>query len=621
MPSRPETSRHRRAFLLVVATATLAVLGLLVREVQRYAVTDRLLLAPMIGGLDICMIEPADPASERDAHMKQDCRRPGGSAAARVKATLDEIGPRFSPNGRYELGYTLNIPLLQLFRKHDGDWRIDQELVSRFVRTIKDADWPVIVYFFATHFSVKAPIEAELASDPGNLAVSHLGPMAIDKYHGLDVFPWSIATTDNGITRRRVEAINALVAAVCDLPWWHRRKIRAVTLLGEVHHLFPGFEAGMGFAPPYIVSDYGASSASGFRAYLSARFGNVETLNKHLGSAFPEFNAVDLPAKDIRREPLRHFWEHIDSYAHGALAINGWAHRLGQPTPVWVRIYLNGRLVGRVPADLGRQDVAEAHPQIGTADLGWRFDLPFADLPHGLHRIDVVAEVDGNALQTIGSRRFAHVDRGQGPVREMPFEPLSGVQPADTDLMASIDSPVDLTPVFFNPLVPIWHDFRQRQVVNYLSFFAQRLQGTCLAKRDTYVHQIAPHANPSWDATKYAVDASLRPIEGLRLGISLYGESTYGRSFFDWYTRESGQKSYGVTEFHPLRAMDADEMRGTLDRHRAHGARFVTFFVDGQPRRALPGGQSIFVYTTFNPDVTAFGSDRLFKAVQANMNR
>lgn len=588
---------------------------------QTWNEDERLLIAPMIGGLDVCLIEPMDRATEHDAHMKQDCRRDGGSAAARVEATLAEIGPLVSAGSRYQLGYTLNIPLLQFFRWRDGDWRIDEELVGRYVRTVKDADRPVVLYLFGTHFSVDAPIEAALALDGSNLAATRHGPLGIDKYHGLDVYPWSVASHENTITLRRGEAISAIVQAICQLPSWHRNKIKAVSLLGEVHHLYPNFESGMGFDGPYLISDYSELSRTGFRTWLRDRFGSVEALNEHLGSSFNDFGEIEPPAKDIRTEPLQHFWEHIDSFAHGVLPINGWVYTRGKSTRSWVRIFLNGRQLARVEASLGRQDVAAAHPEFGTADVGWRFDLRFADLPYGIHRIDIAVEGDGDALHLLGSRRVAHVGREQAPVQDLPSVPLTSMQPADDRIVASIDSPRDLASVFFNPLVPIWHEFRGQQVADYLGDMARRLRGTCLADTPTYVHQIAPFTNPSWDTTKYAVDTSLRTIEGLRLGISLYGESTYGRSFFDWYESDSGQIQYGVTEFHPLRAMDTDELQRTLDRHHAHGARFLSFFVDGLPRRPVSATPSIFVYTTFNPDVSAFGSDHLFKAVQEIMQR
>jgi len=296
-------------------------------------------------------------------------------------------------------------------------------------------------------------------------------------------------------------------------------------------------------------------------------------------------------------------------------------HARGHAAPTRIRIYLNGEMVGRVAASLGRQDVLSAHPEFGTADVGWRFNLKFPGLPHGLHRIDVLAENEAGGLVKLGTRQFAYVDRKQSAAQPVPAVALPDTVAADASLAASIDAPANLTPVFFNPLVPLWHEFRGRQLVRYLAFIASRLNGSCLAGVDSYVHQIAPFTNPSWDSTKYAVEASLRPSERLRLGISLYGESTYGDSFFDWYRRDSEQTQYGITEFHPLRAMDADELRRTFDRHRAHGARFLSFFVDGTPRRPVPAEQSVFVYTVFSPDIPAFGSDRLFAAVRVLMSQ
>ncbi len=613
--------RWRTALLIGLAIVAAAAIWI---ALARSDHANRLLLAPMIGGLDLCMIEPVNRAAEHDAHMKQDCRRTDGSAAARVDATLTDIGPRFSADdGRYELGYTLNVPLLRLLRRQGNDWRVDPELVARFVRTIGNSERSVVLYLFATHFSVDAPIEAEIARDVRSLAVTPSGPLSIDTYHGLDVYPWSVATTDNEITRRRLQAIDAVIEGVCSLSWWQRRKIKAVTLLGEVHHLFPGFEAGMGFASPYQVSDYSPVSTEGFRAFLAQQFKTVQALNRQLGSHFAAFTDIEPPGKDIRREPLKHFWEHIDSFAHGVLPINGWARAKGASPaapPLSIRVYVNGKLAGRVSASLGRQDVLAAHPEFGTADVGWRFDLPFVPLAHGVHRIDVVAETTAGTLVKLGTRRFAFVDRAQSPAEPVAAAELPPLAAADASIVGSVDTPDDLSSVFFNPLVPLWHEFREQQVAHYLSFIARRLKGTCLSGTDTYVHQIAPFTNPSWDATKYAVGASLRPIAGLNLGISLYGESAYGASFLDWYSGQPGHQRYGVTEFHPLRGMDAAELGQTFDRHRAHGARFLTFFVDGQPRRPVPKTQSVFVYTTFNPDISAFGSDRLFASVRALMN-
>ena len=127
---------------------------------------SRLLMAPMMNVIDPCLGAPSraasaalDPASE--------CDREGGSAAGLIERTLSDLGPRVSPNGRFELGYTLQFPLLRLLREQGSDWVVDQPAVERLVRTLHDVDRPAIVYLFSTHFGVDSPIEKVLMQRHG----------------------------------------------------------------------------------------------------------------------------------------------------------------------------------------------------------------------------------------------------------------------------------------------------------------------------------------------------------------------------------------------------------------------------------------------------------------------
>ena len=297
--------------------------------------TAPLLLAPMFNVFDPCNDLTEPPAGIGN------CNREGGSPAKLIENTLSKLGPRISPNGRFELGYTLHIPLLRLLKREGDQWNVDAAAVKRMVATLHDDDRPAVVYLFSTHFQVGAPIEAALAADPTNMAATANGPMAVDRYYGDAIYPWTFATTNNDLTRRRVQVVDALVDEICKLPQGDRDKIRGITLLGELHHLFPNFQAGMGFQEKYLVSDYGAPSVQGFREFLAARFNTVAAMNAALASDYPSFEAVDPPAKDIRSQPLTRYTEHIDSYAHGTLPIAGWAHA---PVPQrglmrWVRLY------------------------------------------------------------------------------------------------------------------------------------------------------------------------------------------------------------------------------------------------------------------------------------------
>ncbi len=597
----------------------------------------------MINVMQGCIERPAASAmaAELPGPVVQACRRDGGSAAGLIESTLQRVGPTQSPDGRYTLGYTLQVPLLQLFKAKRTDepsaprstvlerpqndaWTIDRDAVARVVRTLADDPRPAIVYLFSTHFGIGAPIEAALVADPANLAVTPQGPLAKDRYFGIDIHPWSVARTDNGIAQRRLQAIDAVVGAICQLPATARKKIRAVTLLGEVHQLFPDFEAGMGFAAPYLVSDYSAASVQAFRGFLRQRFGNIAALNAFLGQsqdvAYKSFDDVQPPSRDIRTDRLARFVEHIDSFAHGRLPIAGWAAPAADGSPRRVRLLLDGEPLADVTAQLGRQDVLAARPEIGRSDVGWRHDLDFSRLPVGVHRIDwlLLPPAGSQALPLhVGTRRVSVMGRNQATPPELPMKaglPAHDEGPLPDDFW--IDLPADRSAYWFNPLVPLWHAFRNDQVVRYLDRFDRRVANSCLWDTPRYVHQILPFTNPGWDANKFAVDASLHAGGGIQLGVSLYGEAARGGDLFGLLDRWQ-TSHYGVTEFHPLQALSATQLETVLQRHQAHGAQFVSFFLephaDGETIANPPNPFS------FDPANPRFGSDELFRSVQALM--
>jgi hypothetical protein len=569
-------------------------------------------------GLEPCLT----PSEENTADaatiqaLARHCAGPEGSAAALVEATVAGLQTAGSARQPFELGYTLNVPLLKLFKPQGTGWAIDQPQVDRLARTLRDNPRPAILYLFSTHFSQGAPIEKALAADPANLSWTQAGPLQDSTYYGAPIYNWSFAGTDNAITQRRIEAARAMLDAVCRLGPEHAAKLRGVTLLGELHHLFPDFEAGMGFQRPYQITDYSAQSRAGFRAFLRQRFGTVERLNASLGSQWPSFDAIEPPSKNIRSEPLRDFTEHVDAFAHGSLPIAGWTHvpQAGSLRSARILVYLNGRPIGAASIDKHRQDVLQALPELGTANVGWRFDLNFAKLAPGLHRLDMFVDRGAAGLTHLTTRRIAVMDRSHSTPQPQAEVALPDSKPAGPETRSYVDSPADLSSYFYNPMVPLWHEFRRAQVVNYLLAFNKALQPPCLADTPRYVHQIVPFTNPGWDETRFAIEGSLQPLPGIGLGVSLYGEPTYGTSFSNWLGTTQ-HRGYGVTEFHPLKAMGANEMRQVLNRHEAQGARFLSFFME--PRwqgRKASKHTNLF---SFDPDNKEYGSDRLYQAVRA----
>ena len=580
---------------------------------QHAAQAAPMLLAPMIGAIDTCITAQASAAPPGMAALAQQCQGTEGSAAALVESTLSALQPRGGTPGGYPLGYTLPVPLLELFRQDaNGNWTIDDTLVGRLVRTVRDTDRPLILYLFSTHFSTGAPLEKALAQDPANLAQTRDGPLPESSYYGAPLYNWSFASTRTTLTERRVQATQALLGAMCQLPARDVAKIRGVTLLGELHHLFPNFESGMGFGSPYRVTDYSPPSVTDFRRFLQQEFQHIERLNRVLGADYASFDAVAPPSRDIRTEPLRRYTEHIDSFAHGSLPVSGWAYVPGDWI-AWVHVYRNGVFAGKAPVNQGRQDVLEAKPEFGDANTGWRVDLDFRRWPTGLHRLDVFLEQAPGQLTALGSRQIAIMDRLQKTPHPLSQHPLPASQPARNGVQAAFDMPAEQAAYYYNPLVPLWHAFRARQVADYLQFFDGVVKQSCLADTPHYTHQIIPFANPSWDSHKFAIEASLRDNRGLRLGVSLYGDAAYGSRFARWYA-STGRSGYGVTEFHPLKAMDASALQRTLDQHAARGAQFLSFFLEPRWQGQLVArGHNRF---SFDPENAQFGSDTLYRSVQ-----
>jgi len=575
--------------------------------------SPRMLLAPMIGVIEPCILAQAPAVGAENEDLARSCTGPEGSAGALVASTLSALAPRAGPRA-YELGYTLPVPLLKLFKPSGSDWVIDADAVGRLVRTIRDTSRPAIVYLFSTHFGVNAPIEEALAADSRNLSVTPAGPLPRDQYYGSDIFNWTFAGTDNAITHRRVQAIQAVVAEICKLGPRQIAKIRGITLLGELHHLFPNFQGGMGFGTPYLVTDYSESSKRGFRAYLQRSYGSIEQLNTVLGTNWTSFDQVEPPSRDIRTMPLDDFTQHIDSFAHGFLPIAGWAY-VKEPagkSPPAVRIYRNGEFAGTAAVSMGRQDVLQALPELGDANTGWRFDMDFRALPVGLHRIDIFLEDGTNAMVHLATRQIAIMDKRQQTPQPMPQSALPPSRERGDMVKGHVDLPLDRSSYFYNPLVPLWHRFRGQQVVDYLEYFGQIVKDSCLTGTQLYTHQIVPFTNPGWDETKYAIDASLRPLRNIRLGVSLYGEPTYGSSFIKWLGT-TRHVAYGVTELHPMKALSAQEFQQMLDTQGASGAQFVSFFLEPRWNGQLVSRQhNIF---SIDPDNRNFGSAPLYGAV------
>lgn len=598
-----------------------ALVALLVGVVAYHDSPDdkRLLIAPMIGGLEACTFWKNDTIRKFPNHQfTKLCEKEATSSSEVIEATLNSISGNRGTVGNYKLGYTLNVPLFMLFHVNGSSIQLNQEAVQRVAQAINHVDRPVILYLFQNHFGVNSPAEKVLAQNPANLLHTRLGPLPIDRYYTVNIYPWTFTNTDNDITRYREQAFNALLDEICKLPARAIKRVEGVTMLGELHHMFPNFEAGMGYSGDYLISDYSQHSVLGFRRFLTARYKDIADLNFYLGSHYRSFDDVTPPSKDIRKDPLKQYSEHIDSFAHGTLPISGWVGK--KPTQNvkssdkdWVQIFDNGEFLARVPVAYGRQDVLAALPELGTADVGWEYNYDFSRRTRGLHQISIFLERGTEPLSLLTTRQIALMDRSQSTPQKLPTQQLPNSVPLDRLVKSHTDHPGDMTSYYYNPLVELWHEFRKSQVANYLDHFGKIAKSKCIKPELIYSHQILPFVNPGWDENKYAVGRDLAVPADLRLGISLYGEASYGTSFFDWYG-SIRRSAYGVTEFHPLKAMDAPALNSVLEKHYLNGAKFVSFFAESYGLAEDPTNQpNMFSFAKNNKNA---GSDVLFESTR-----
>lgn len=576
----------------------------------------KLIVAPMIGGLNSCVFKKQELIRDTpNFQYTKLCIENEESPEKLIEATLNKFSNNSESNEKYKLGYTLYIPLLKLFSEKNSNFEIDKIAVNRLVKSIKNVDRPVILYLFSDHFSVDAPIEEYLAKNSDNFLKTTNGTLPIDKYYGSNIYPWSFVDTKNEISKLREIAFNAVLDETCKLPNYAIKRIAGVTVLGELHHMFPDFQSGMGFSGDYLISDYSQHSIEGFRDFLAGKYASITNLNKYLDSTYSGFKEVFPPSKNIRTSQLKSYFEHIDAYAHGSLPISGWVANTAAKTAEknWIHIYLNGDFLAKTPVAFGRQDVLSVHSKLPSPDVGWQFNLDYKNLSPGIYNIDIFLAQENNKLTYISKREISVMDRSQSTPKKLDAKTLPTSTPPDAALLFHIDTPSNATSYYYNPLVVLWHDFRKKQVKDYLNHFGKIAKSKCINPELIYSHQILPFVNPGWDENKFSVGRDLAVPASMSLGVSLYGEASYGTSFFDWF-RGTQRTAYGVTEFHPLKKMNTKELDFVLNKHYENNAQFLSFFAESVGLSEDPTNKpNIFSFDKNNKNA---GSDVLFESMR-----
>lgn len=567
-------------------------------------------IAPLIEGQARCEAAYNAPALNDDQATSL-CERLDKNGASGIAKVLDALGPKRSPSGRFELGYTLIIPLLSYYKPTASGWALDQHAIDLTLSDITDIDRPVVLHLSATHFNFQGQaFAAKLAEDPRNLMWTKTGPLVSDSYFNTPIHAWTIADDNAPINVYRREAFKDVLDTVCRLPAKVRDRIVAVSFLGETHQLFPDLQGtGASYQSKYVTTDYSPASKAAFRLWLKTRFGTVDKLNRYLGSHFDAFEAILPPQDDLKDQPAADRLRHLDENAAGSVAIFGWAasHEL-QPT---ISVYVDGAFAGQTIADLSRLDVLDAQPDLGARNVGFRYDLDYRKLPPGTHTVDLLASSSTTVPYRLGERQIVVLgDASTRPASQIHVLPET--RALDTRLSGFIDHPASMTRVLYNPLAELWDQFRFSQVTRFQEQFSKIAANSCFSHSALFSHQIAPILYPEYNPEKIGVEDSLKYNPNYNLGITMYGGSAFGGQFFRWKTAQ-GWKRYGIGEFNPLVKLSPPQYRLMFERHHDAGAVYIApYYMSEFPFVAT----SELTKRVISPDNPMVGSRELYAAMK-----
>lgn len=608
-----DASGHgRRSLILMAAIASTLALPASAAQLP----PGTLLIAPHIMGASYCPAAASDPKIMTDEQADAVCAKAGANAAARIIPALDAIGPIFSPSHKYALGYVLDVPLLRYVSGHSGNWEVDAHALQTTINTIAEVNRPVVVYLSLNHFAeVATQVATELAKDDRNLMYTPRGPLRGNSYYVVSVHAWTLANKDAPITKLREQLFGAATKAICNLNAKARERISAISLLGEVHQLFPDLMHGVGYQSPIEETDYSPASTNGFRTWLRARYPSIADLNAAVGGHFSSFDKVNPPARDaIQRggDPLTH----LDASASGKLAVYGWLYDPSGKIPT-VNLYIDGRQVAQEPADLNRTDVPQADPSVNTPNVGWHFDYDYTALSLGAHILELSTKTADGHIVRFGERRFFVTGSRRPGVAIGPETvaiPVGSL--SNAGLRLAVDGPTPELKVLYDPLAKLWLEYRNVQVRQYYEMFAGILEHSCVPRNLVFSHQITPQLNATWNPDLMAVSASQAPDPLYLPGATLYGGAAFGQAFLR-FKQQDGWGQYGVSELHPQFHLSRDRMEAMFEQHRVNGARFVApYFISILPDRVKPADNDLIrLKISPNNPHAELGSSALYAAM------
>ncbi|WP_226858612.1 hypothetical protein [Diaphorobacter aerolatus] len=522
------------------------------------------------------------------------------------------------PKGDVQVGYTLTLQLLGLYRKSGTGWQIDESHVDASLQLIREIRRPVVIYLAADHFDTVGPLAEELAKDPRNLMALSDGTPPQLGYFGYTILPYTLSTDPTiPVNMYRYAALEYIAGKLRTLPREAQERIVAVNLVGELHHMFPDFENGMGLKQEMRVTDYSPVSVAGFRQWLKTKYTSVQTLAQRTGLQYASFDEVPAPAKDIRKDKLQSFGEHYDAYANGILPIGGW---LWDPAGAVKRLdlYVDGKQAGTVSQQLNRLDVYRAVEEITSPNTGYRIDYDYSGLRPGKHLAQIVAVSGNGSKSLLGEREFVVVPRNQsatGTRTPSGLKSLPSSEKVVSGIRTYMDTPKPLQDLYFNPLARDWNTYRAAQVYAFLQDFHARALKAGIPADKLYSHQIVPNVNSSWNHELFAANTTLFGNTPWKQGLNMYGGST-NSPWMQFFIAARKIADYGVPEFNPqqwkLDGVHLAAMQTQMDA----GARFIApYYFSVIPQRFKAATEHGVNRMELGPDNSKDGSDKFYNAI------
>lgn len=571
-----------------------------------------LVIAPMFGGIGLRETGIDNPSLH--ARVSSDF-----DTLVELSAELDKLEPGGAA-GAVQVGYTMTLPVLSFFRKEGAEWRFSDELWQFYDKLIRQLARPVVVALMANHFSAPSPLLDELRKDSQNLMWLPSGRPPVSEYFASNVVPLTLRT-DPGVpaNRYRRQAIHEILTRLAAIDREHPGRIAGVALAGELHQLYDDLQGRTGDYERLEVTDYSPGSQADFRAFLRHRFGSLARFNSEAGTDFARWDDVVPPDRDIRRAPLRGFWQHFDSYADGHVPVFGWLDA-SQKEVAHIDIFVDGRFAGRAQRGINRLDVYEAREATRDPTTGFRFDVDYRGWSSGVHQVDVIAVAADGQRRLIGSRSLSRMSSrqtlpswgGWSRLRNRLRAALHPLLPPYTG-PAWIDHPRDKLALFYNPFAALWQEFRERQVADFLDSLTDVALQSGFDRERIFSHQLLPELNGSWNSVALATARVFHPGAAFAPGITLYGGIATS-PHLQTYTQG---RAYGVPELHPQQPKSDAVPAEVIAFHRRHCARFISpYFMDIVPaafRPPLDANQAMRLF----PENPHKGSGAFYRAIVA----